>query len=677
MRLPPRSLSIALVVYVGLRALLLATAFDEFSLPNFELFPMGTLAEVATLPWRGPPLSAYYDNCGGHLIVGLCAAPLYAVFGASYLTLKAVPLLLGIVDLLLIWDLCARLFGRRAAFVASLAFALGPATLVTYSVLAKGNHFEGITFQLAAVWLLYRGHESERPGRWWWLAAAMGGFAIFAYLGAMLWIALLALTHVAMRGTARGLRDLARGLPPFLLGLAPLLWIQLVTGRPATVLANFVGGSRAWERARELVVDLLPQAAGYPDLVFLSGSLANRLSLLLFAGVWVLAAAACIGWLRAARRGPQDARDADRARFRGLALLPFCLYLPAFVVTFALTTPRFQAYLPPIEVQRFRYLVPHFTFACVLVGAASVWGRRSAEEWQRSLGRGMAHGTLALGACLLPLVDWTFAHVGDGLRYPGSDLATAAHALLRHPTHDQGSGRLVWDFDRVQRELASYTPCAARRAVFGSGYTLAWAQAVEHAQPGTDRQPLLDVQRLLAWAPEALRGDLARGAGCYLARELRNGGSRQRLGAWLESIAFDPTAHAEEVVEGLSQHIPYWLARRTPEALAHNEQLGELVPHALRQAWRRGQGRFCGTLLARGIAREIELVQAFGSRLPDQERSAYWQGVGTSWGLRTCGKLPNSATDGGILGGISSADRATLQRALEREHEHCLETKVQ
>lgn len=671
MRPLPRGLCIALIVYVGLRALLLATAFDEFSIPNFEMFPMGTLAEVATLPWRGPPLSAYYDNCGGHLIVGLCAAPLYAVFGASYLTLKVVPLLFGIVDLLLIWDLCARLYGRRAASVASLAFAIGPATLVTYSVLAKGNHFEGLTFQLAAVWLLYRGHESERPGRWWSLAAAMGGFAIFAYLGAMLWIGLLAVTHVAMRGTRRGLRDLARGLAPFLLGLAPLLWIQLVTGRPATVLLNFVGGARPWERARELVVDLLPRAAGYPDLVFLSGTLANRAALLLFLGVWVLAAVTCIRWLCAARQGPRDARDADRARFGGLALLPFCLYLPAFVVTFALSTPRFEIYLPPVEVQRFRYLVPHFAFACVLVGAASVWGRRSAEEWQRSLGRGLAHGTLALGVCLLPLVDWTFAHVGDGLRYPGSDLSTSAHALLRNPTHEQGSGRLVWDFERLQRELAGYTPYAARRAAFGSGYTLAWAQAVEHADLGTDRQPLLDMQRLLGWAPEALRGDLARGAGCYLSRELRNGGSAQRLGAWLESITDEPTARPQEVVEGLSQHIPYWLASRTPEALARNEQLGELVPHGLRQAWRRGQGRFCGTLLARGIARETELVQTIGSRLTPQDRSAFWQGVGTSWASRTCGKLPDTTS----LSGISGRDRATLQRALESEHLLCLESQ--
>lgn len=667
MCLPPRGLCLVLCVYVVLRALLLVTAFDDFAIPNFELFPMGTLAEVAAQPWRGPPLWAYYDNCGGHLIVGLCAAPLYAVFGASYLTLKLVPLFFGIVDLLLIWDLCARLFGRRAALLAGLAFAIGPATLVTYSVLAKGNHFEGLTFQLAATWLLYRGHESRRPGRWWMAAAAMGGFAIFAYLGAILWIGLLAVTHVVMRGTRRGLVELGHGGMPFMAGLAPLIWIQLHTGRPADVLENFVGGAQPLERARELVFDLLPQAAGYPDLLFLPGSLANHAALLLFVGVWLLAAGTCVRSLRSCARDPQYTREVDQARYRGLALLPFCLYLPLFLVAYALSTPRFTLYSAPLEVQRFRYLVPHFAFACVLLGAAAVWRPSVALGWQRYLGRGLAYGTLALGAFLLPLVDWSFRHVGDGLHYPGSDLATSSQALLRDPRRDAESGRMIWDLERLQRELAGYTAGEAVRATFGSGYMLAWAQAVEGREPDSRRRPLLDLQRLLAWAPEALRDDLARGAGCYLSRELRNGGSPQRLSSWLESIADDSSAHPEALVEGLSLRIPYWLARRTAEALKYNERIGELVPESLRQAWRRGQGHFCGELLARGIARDIQAVETFGSHLGPVDRTAFWQGVGTSWASRTCDERPDSER----LQGLSAVDRAILRSALETEHALC------
>jgi hypothetical protein len=43
---PPRralGLLLALALYFGLRALILASNFDEVSMPQFELFPMGTI----------------------------------------------------------------------------------------------------------------------------------------------------------------------------------------------------------------------------------------------------------------------------------------------------------------------------------------------------------------------------------------------------------------------------------------------------------------------------------------------------------------------------------------------------------------------------------------------------------------------------------------------------------
>lgn len=103
----------ALVVYVGLRLAILHTNFDAVAMPNYELSTIGNLATVAVEDHGGAPLSKYFDNVGGHLVVGWLAIPLYALFGSSYFVLKLVPLLLGLAGL---WSFAAAQFcGSSAA----------------------------------------------------------------------------------------------------------------------------------------------------------------------------------------------------------------------------------------------------------------------------------------------------------------------------------------------------------------------------------------------------------------------------------------------------------------------------------------------------------------------------------------------------------------------------------
>ncbi|MGH7897978.1 MAG: hypothetical protein ACREQQ_08495 [Candidatus Binatia bacterium] len=76
---PTRGLAgliLSAAIYVCLRGLVLYSAFDETTLPMYELYPMGTMAKLVGegVP---PPLPLYYDNAGGQIFTGLVAAGAY------------------------------------------------------------------------------------------------------------------------------------------------------------------------------------------------------------------------------------------------------------------------------------------------------------------------------------------------------------------------------------------------------------------------------------------------------------------------------------------------------------------------------------------------------------------------------------------------------------------------
>lgn len=120
---------------------------------------MGNLAALLSQSAADVPLWVHFDNAGGQQLTAVLAAPLMAVSGTSYRGLKLVPLLLGLGCLLLIWRIMRREFGLAAALVAALLFALSPPTLVKYSLLASGNHFENLIFWLLAYDLVSVGHR--------------------------------------------------------------------------------------------------------------------------------------------------------------------------------------------------------------------------------------------------------------------------------------------------------------------------------------------------------------------------------------------------------------------------------------------------------------------------------------------------------------------------------------
>ena len=152
-------LALALATYALVRALVLHTNFDEFAMPQFELFPMGTIPLLQGAD-GGLPVSRVYDNSAGQLLTGWLATPFYALFGETYLALKLVPLTLGALALVFLWLVVRESAGTRAANVAGFLFALAPSTLVKYSTFASGNHFETLAFNALALWATLRLHRS-------------------------------------------------------------------------------------------------------------------------------------------------------------------------------------------------------------------------------------------------------------------------------------------------------------------------------------------------------------------------------------------------------------------------------------------------------------------------------------------------------------------------------------
>ena len=241
----PLGLWLAVAAYFVTRGLVLHTSFDEVGLWMYEVFPMGTLAELAIRGIHVPPYF-FYDNAAGQVLAGYLAVPAFLLLGPSYLALKIVPLLMGFGALLCVHALLRDAFGRTAGLLGAWLFVFAPTTLFKYSMVCSGNHFENVFFTSVVLYLFYRLHRGEITLPRLFLLALSAGFSIFVFLGAVIPVGILAGLHLGIRGPRRCLRDLAGLIPGFLLGLAPLLVLNAWTGgRGAFFLAAKFGETDA------------------------------------------------------------------------------------------------------------------------------------------------------------------------------------------------------------------------------------------------------------------------------------------------------------------------------------------------------------------------------------------------------------------------------------------------
>ncbi|MCY2961702.1 MAG: hypothetical protein NTY35_16195 [Planctomycetota bacterium] len=508
----PKGLLLAVVVYVVLRALIVTTSFEDVALPMYELYPMGTMAELSL---RGIdfPLRYFYDNAAGQILMGFLTVPVFATFGSSYLALKILPALLGLSTLILVWHIVDRHFSRRAANFAGLLFAVGPPTLTKYSLINSGNHFENLFFTSVALCCAYSWFASvwkTRAGLFGYAFAC--GFALFVFLGALIPVGILFGMHAGLRGARRTLRDLPVFVAGFALGLSPLLLVNISTGgRGLGFLDAKFGsdnsgrGGDVLARVGEFLGPALARSPVFEPFAGLSRELLTALFLAAFALAYLASlprtGASLVQFARTLL-GPAPSPGEEARRFEASKFVPFVLYVPLAALAFGVSNFRLGGHAAPVEVAGYRYFLPTLLFALVLV---AVW----ADRWIARGGIAKYAGYALLSAAAIPgasslgIVDWTFSATGVGSKLDGYNLAQMARALV--------STRNAVPKDEIVARIDALPDDVRPRVIQALGFNL----GVQAAEKSLARGATLDLPEFLApWPPawhEALTTGLANG----------------------------------------------------------------------------------------------------------------------------------------------------------------------
>ncbi len=629
MRRVPIGLLIAIAAYVALRALILHTNFESVALPMYELYPMGTMAEL-TLRGIDFPLRYFYDNAAGQILMGFLTVPVFAVCGSSYLALKLLPAALGLATLVLVWKLLDRHFGRRAADIAALLFAVGPPTLTKYSLINSGNHFENLAFTMLAIVLAYRWFASAAKSRAALFAYALAcGVAVFVFLGALIPVGILFGLHLGLRGLRQAARDLPVLVAGFAPGVAPLVIVNAVTSaRGLDFLGAKFGNDNSGRGADVLARSLdfigwrLLEAPVFEPFAGLSGPALSGLFLAAFAIAWLASLPSVATSVSSFARGlidPPRSSEAQLAAFEHARLVPFVIYVPLAALAYGISNFRLGGHAPPIEVAGFRYYLPTILFALILI---AVW----ADRWIARRGTmrlaGLALVTMAAlpSASSLGLVDWSFRTRAVGARLEGYNLAQIARALL--------SSRNAVDRAEIVARVDGLPPEIRPRVRTALGFNLG-VQARQDAAKSWGAEWSLDLDSFLAPWPAEWQPWLVAGLGAGL-----------RWHARMTNAPMDRVVESARRVSGVRPDLEMalWagLARpgvnlpfpwETQRILAEDADLiarrGDELPQFVRAT-----RTLCRQLVERGIASDVEHVEEIEQRLADVRAWQESAGVG-------------------------------------------------
>lgn len=637
------ALALAIVLYLVLRGLILYTAFDQTALTAYELYPMGTMAELARRD-VDIPLRYFYDNAAGQILMGQLTRPFFDVFGPSYLALKLVPATLGLLTLVLVFALLHESFDRTAAALGAVFFALAPTVLVKYSVTNSGNHFENLFFTMLALWTAYRFHKSG--SRLWLLASGFtAGFALFVFLGALIPVGLLAGVHVLVRGVRRSLRDLAWAGGGFVIGISPLIAVNAATGARglgflgAKFNSGETGHGDTLSRAFEFLTVHLPASPVYETFAGMSAHLAGGLFLAAFLCAY---APSAIGALRSTLKLAASAwrpipDEELAARFERARLIPFAAYLPLAALAFGLSNFRIGGHGPPLVYAGYRYFLPHLLFALVMIaivaGKLIRYGRLA-----RMAGIALAAAVLFAGLFNLALVDWSFARPNLGSRYAGYNLAQLGRGLI--------AARNGLSKDEITAHIDRFPAPIGQRVTTAIGFNLAALQIGTNREappPGTEVLDVrFDLAAVLDGYPARLHGDLARGSGITLRTLLaQNEPGLRALELSLADIAQRSPRLARLLAEGVGMGmISPGLESNTRTMLDFSAALPARASPAFREDFVRGAGVLCGKLLQRDIASERAPIEACAAALGSQR--SFWIGLG--FGVAEGGEEPRPPT---------------------------------
>ena len=360
---------------VAARAVVLYAGTDAIILD--EELATGLIGTHVLSGLRLPFLQYQVDvHLSGSLLVGLMAAPVFALLGPSLLALKLVPLSLHIGTFVFWFLICDRAFGRACALVTSLLFIFAPPLLIRFSLVGIGFHPETMFFTAAAVYCVARLTDGgPTPARWHWGLGVVCGLGVtmgYIFLATIVTTVIYRTVVEPRWFTRRGALLWALGT---MVGLTPWLAFNLSSGwMGATWLVDrTLNGPvnllwRAQAAVRFLTIDLYYSFAapleGWPQV-----AMSSLYGLATVAGL--------LGAVVAIVRAVHSARP-----------LLWCLFYPpvlaaAYVVN--LGAGPGVGEVEHVSYEGYRYLLPLYPMLLVMMGVTLTtlggyrpWGRRAA-----------------------------------------------------------------------------------------------------------------------------------------------------------------------------------------------------------------------------------------------------------------------------------------------------------
>ena len=221
---------------------------------------IASLAEFPIYCWGAQYAGAF---------VSYAAAPLFVLFGSSFVVLRLPMLLMATIASSLYYLFLERLAGPTLALVGSLVLAVAPMIVVHYTMAAYGGYGETILGITLLLFLAQRAEADSKDGRtgaWPWLLGLTSGFffyTLFLILPAILAFAVPPLLAVA----ANRRRRIFEFLTGTLVGLSPLIIHNIL--EPGGTIFRAVGRSLSVGRTDlqtpygELVWHVVIQKATY------------------------------------------------------------------------------------------------------------------------------------------------------------------------------------------------------------------------------------------------------------------------------------------------------------------------------------------------------------------------------------------------------------------------------
>ncbi len=639
----------ACVLYLGIRIYWLSQAFDQLVFPMYELYPSGAFARLFQLG-LDQPLGIHYDNSGGALINGLLAAPLYELFGSSYLVYKLIPLFLGLLLLIFVFFGVRGLVGEAAALAAAYLFAMGPTELLQkYSLIGTGNHFENLFYMTLVLWAFDAAHRKGCTPRRLFLLGLAAGLNLFVILAAVIPVGCMLGAHVLVRGLRGAAHDLRYAGPGLALGLFPLVWMNFyVSPRGLHFLAakfagesGEVGGASIASRFWTFLSEDLLRAPFHGDThpVLGWGFLVLWLFCLLFLGLPLIGRS----WNLLRGLGRARGERASRAAYEQLKFFPLVLWTPLAALAFALSNLANGKHAYPLEVGGYRYFLPHFFLLQVMLVAVV-----ARPEWKQRarLGWGLVCLLGLLGLQPLRAVWAAGQFEGAGTHYEGFSFVQYARGFVMHSSGVSRDQAIVWasklpdqEARCMHRGLGFYhAQLAMAGDVNGDGQVDSQERERRKQQPKDAVR--MNLETLLAGVPLEYQIDWCRGAGAGL-RTLA-GYRSDEVGAIRETLVGLARAGDERVVhvlEGICWKQAYApLARRVPHLARRAGEVARALGEAdlgsgsegetLRAGAGRALGIFMGRLLAREYEPEVELLRSLFTREFPIHGRALLEGLG-------------------------------------------------